>query len=82
MTEPMRPPPDWVVEGLKPQPWEATITPARRGYWITFSSGLMEHRRDTGWWRLTRKGAERCARKVIANLTADDARRAASWTVQ
>lgn len=78
--EPLRPPPDWVTEAFKPKPWQATITPTRHGYWITFHSGLMEEL-ATGW-RPTRKSAERCARNGIARRTAEDARQAGRWTIQ
>lgn len=76
------PAPDWVDEMTSREPWDATITPSRHGYRITFHAGLTELRRDTGWWRLTRRGAERCARRVIARENAETERQTRRWTVQ
>lgn len=63
-------------------PWEATITPCRWGYDLTFRKGLIEMVRDIGWWRPTRRGAERCARRVIARENAKEAREARRWVVR
>lgn len=78
----LKPAPDWVDEMMARKPWEATITPDRYGYWITFHAGLTELRRDGGWWRPTRRGAERCARRVIARENAETERLTRRWTVR
>jgi hypothetical protein len=80
----LKPPPvdtAW-LDSFPDKPWVATITPARLGYWITFHSGLMELTKYGGWFRFTRRGAERCARRVIAREHAEHERTSRSWTVQ
>jgi hypothetical protein len=64
------------------EPWTAKITPSRLGYWIGFHKGVMEELGTTFAWRRTRKGAERYARRGIANRNANDARLDAAWVVR
>jgi hypothetical protein len=70
-------PPSLAYEG---EP-EATIERCPHwGYRIEVTWGLMGLYNDIGWWRPTRKSAERKARKLLAWWKAQEAPRE-TWTV-
>ena len=57
---------------------EARITPGRHGYWVDVTWGI-SGLSTAPWWRPTRKGAERKARRVITWWKAQEARHKAAW---
>lgn len=79
-------PDDWlarVMAEVDAQEWYARIAPAAgRGWYITYVRGIADIR---GPWRShawTRRGAERKARRALAYLRQQDARRRESRVIR